>query len=211
VNQRPAPDRLVPLPAQRRARRAFVQGGGAFALASILGSSVLLSAPARAAVIELLRLDVQRSELGVTLDADVRFELPPGVEDALQKGVALYFVAEVDVYRSRWYWMDQRVSRTVRTWRLSYQPLTFTYRLSFGGLSQSYRTLGEALRVIQRAPRWRIADPLPDDDSRYYAEYLFKLDTNQLPRPLLIGVSGQNEWSLQVERTVPLTLPPVAR
>ena len=183
---------------------------GVAGLASAALGAGLLGAPdvAQAFTIELLRLDVQRSDQGVLLDAEVRFELPAGVEDALQKGVALYFVAEVDVYRSRWYWRDARVSRTVRTWSLSYQPLTFTYRLSFGGLSQSYRTLGEALRVIQRAPRWRIADPLPsDDDSRYYAEYLFKLDTAQLPRPLLIGVSGQDEWNLQVERTVPLQLP----
>ena len=160
--------------------------------------------PATAGVIELLRLDVHRIEQGVLVDADIRFELPPGVEDALQKGVALNFVAEAEIYRSRWYWRDQRVARAVRTWRLTYQPLTFTYRVSFGGLSQTYRTLNEALRVIVRSPRWRVADPQPDDDSRYYLEYVFRLDTNQLPRPLLIGVSGQAEWNLVVERTVPL-------
>jgi hypothetical protein len=169
--------------------------------------AVVLPRPAQA--LELARLSAERAETGVLLTFETTFELPPGVLDALQKGVALHFVAEARLLRSRWYWRDARVGQAMRNWRLSYQPLTFSYRVSQGGLSQTYATLDEALRGMQRATRWRIADALaPDDDGHYYLEFGYRLDASQLPRPLQIGIGSQPEWSLQVEHT--LVLPPEA-
>jgi Domain of unknown function (DUF4390) len=163
--------------------------------------------PARA--VELARLEALRTDQGVLLSFDVRFDLPATVEDALQKGVALHFVAEAELRRARWYWRDKVLSQTRRTWRLTYQPLTFSYRLSLGGLSQSYRSLSEALRSVQRVSQWRIADPLsPDDDAMHAIDFSFRLDTDQLPRPLQIGIATQPEWNLSVERRVTVAAEP---
>jgi hypothetical protein len=168
----------------------------------------LAAAPAQAGPLELARLDVQNTEQGVLVDFDTRFELPPGVEEALKKGVALHFVAEATVYRERWYWRDRQVAKAQRTWRIVYQPLTLSYRVSLlGGLGQSFPSLGEALRAVQRASQWRIADGLsPDDDRRFYVEFSYQLDREALPRPLQLGVGSLPEWDLQVARTVPLKL-----
>lgn len=172
-------------------------------LAGLAMAGLALPAPAQA--VELTRLEAQRSEQGVLLSFDLRYELPPGVEGALQKGVALYFVAEAQLMRSRWYWMDRAYPETRRVWRLSYQPLTFSYRVSLGGLSQTFATLAEALRALQRSTRWRIADALPaDDDGGFYVRFAYRLDAEQLPRPLQIGIAGGPEWHLAVERTIAL-------
>jgi hypothetical protein len=165
---------------------------------------VLLLAMAPARALDLLRLDAQRSEQGVQLSFETRFDLPPSVEDALQRGVALHFLAEAVLMRSRWYWRDKELARTTRTWRIAYQPLTFSYKVSQGGLSQSYRSLGEALRALQRFNQWRIADPVPAEDGRHYIEFTYRLDTEQLPRPLQIGIGSQPEWTLRVARTLAL-------
>jgi hypothetical protein len=170
-------------------------------LLGLAGLSLLgTAAPAQA--VELTRLEAARSEQGVLLSFDLRYELPQGVEVALQKGVALYFVAEAQLMRSRWYWMDKAFPETRRVWRLSYQPLTFSYRVSLGGLSQTYATLAEALRAMQRSARWRIAEALPADDDGYYVRFSYRLDAEQLPRPLQIGIAGGPEWHLAVERTI---------
>lgn len=170
-------------------------------LAGLLG---LLASP-RAAAMELLRLDAQRTpDQGVLLNFETRFELPPAVEDALSRGIALHFSAEAVLMRARWYWRDKEVARATRTWRLTYQPLTFSYKVSLGGLSQTYRSLGEALRALQRVNQWRIADPIPPDDDRCYVEYSFRLDTDLLPRPLQIGIGSQPDWTLRVARTIPV-------
>jgi hypothetical protein len=125
------------------------------------------------------------------------------VEDAVQRGVPVYFVAEATVYRHRWYWRDQRVARTMRSWRLSYQPLSDTWRVSLGGLAQTHGTLADALAALSGAARWKVADHSQiDPDERYYVEFSYKLDTSQLPRPMQFGIGGQADWSLGVERVL---------
>lgn len=165
---------------------------------------VAWASPARAGNIDLPLIETSRTEEGVLLSFTVRFELTKAVEEALQKGVPLHFVAESELYRYRWYWRDKRVASASRSWRLAYQPLTRRYKVSFGSLSQTYESLSEALAAVQRVVRWRLADPLPAGDDNYYLEFRYRLDTAQLPRPLQIGVGGQADWDLSVERKLPV-------
>ena len=128
-----------------------------------------------------------------------------GVEEAMQKGVPVYFVAQATVYRPRWYWRDERVARASRTWRLSYQPLTGSWRVSLGAIAQSAATAAEALAIVSRASRWKIADASEVDPGEpYYVEFSFRLDHTQLPRPMQLDLSTQAEWRLSVERTLRL-------
>jgi hypothetical protein len=166
-----------------------------------------LHAPLRAEPIELESFELVRNEDGLLLGFSAQFELPHSVEDALLKGVPVYFVAEAEVYRDRWYWRDKLITASTRTWRLAYQPLTFSYRVNFGGLGQTYPTLAEALRTVQRSTSWRVADPIaPPDGGQYHVEFSYRLDRDQLPRPLQIGLGNSPEWNLQVERIVPVRL-----
>lgn len=163
-------------------------------------SIVLAQAQTTAPAIELGALEVIRNEDGVQLSFATRFELPRGVEDALQKGVPLHFVAEANVFRYRWYWLDRKVGGASRTWRLAYQPLTRKYRVSFGALNQSYDSQTDALAALRRAGDWKIAEPAQiEDGARHYVEFRYRLDTTQLPRPMQIGIGGQADWSLSVE------------
>jgi len=164
------------------------------------------AAPARAAEqVELTALDLSRDEDGVYLNYAVNLELSRSVEDALNKAVPLFFVAEAQVFRDRWYWRDRRVADVVRVWRIVYQPLTSSYRITFGALTQTFATRTEALIAITRAARWKIAEPGQiEEGSRHYVEFSFKLDTSLLPRPMQIGVAGQPDWQISVTRTLRL-------
>lgn len=193
---------------------AFTAGGGLRALrpARALLAGILLAmccgAPAGAADIasavpvELRTLNVSRSDDGVLLDFAVRFELPKGIEEGLNKGVPLYFVAEAEVMQSRWYWLNKPLAHASRTWRLAYQPLTRHWRVSVGGLHQRFETLAEALSAITRASRWRVAEPLPAGEEGVYIDFSYRLDATQLPRPLQIGLDGQADWALGIERRI---------
>ncbi len=135
------------------------------------------------------------------LNYAVKVELSHGVEDALGKAVPLYFVAEAEVFRSRWYWRDQRVAHAVRVWKIVFQPLTSTYRVTFGGLSQNFDSRDEALNSITRGARWRIAEPGQVEGGGHYVEFSYRLDTSLLPRPMQIGIGGQADWEISVQRT----------
>jgi hypothetical protein len=39
-----------------------------------------------------------------------------------------------------------------------------------------------------------------EDDGHHYIEFSYRLDTSQLPRPMQIGIGGQADWTLRVER-----------
>lgn len=175
----------------------------ALAMLAALGVALLLAvAPVRAQGVELGALDLRRSaDNGLTLDFSTRLTLSRAMEDALQRGVPLYFVAQATVFRGRWYWRDERVSRVTRNWRLAYQPLTGTWRVSLGVLGQSHASLGEALAVVSRVGGWRLAEPgALEAGERYYVEFSYRLDTAQLPRPMQFGAG--NDWALAVERTL---------
>lgn len=169
--------------------------------AALLAPLLLGLPPAQAQAVELKQLQLQRRDGELTLEFSARLTLGAAIEDALQRGVPLYFSARASVYRSRWYWRDERIARVSRTWRLAYQPLTASWRLSLGGLSQSHGSLSEALAPLSQISGWRLVelDKL-EAGSRHYVEFSFALDQSQLPQPMQIDVSG--DWKLGIERTV---------
>ncbi len=180
-------------------------------LAWCAGAAVALVMAGQVLATEVEQLKMERSDGGVYLSATVRFDLPLAVEDALLKGIPMFFVAEADVFRDRWYWYDKRVTTATRTMRLAFQPLTRRWRLnvlpgaiSVTGLrasfSQNYDSLPDAIASIQRFSRWRIADAAEiEPDARHNVEFRFRLDLSQLPRPFQIGVAGQKDWTIAVE------------
>jgi hypothetical protein len=177
--------------------------GLAMAVSVVL--SLLAVPAARAQGIELASLQVGRNDGALVVDFNVRINLSRSVEDALSRGVPLYFVAQAELYRNRWYWRDARIARVSRTWRLAFQPLTGSWRVGIGGLNQTFATQGEALAAMSRITNWRLADAAQiDPDIRHYVEFSFRLDTTQLPSPMQISVPGSAEWSLGIEHTVRL-------
>lgn len=175
-------------------------------LCALLLLCFLASAGAQQTAAEVTQMQVERTEEGVLLSAAVRFDLPHAVDDALAKGIPMFFVAEASIYRDRWYWYDKRVTTTTRHMRLSYQPLTRRWRLQvssgpFGqsglALGQSFDTRDEALAAVQRISRWRIAEPGDiDPASEHNVDFRFRLDVSQLPRPFQIGAVGQSDWNI---------------
>jgi hypothetical protein len=179
---------------------------------------LVLALPARAdpTTAEITQLKIERSDEGILLSATVRFDLPPVVEDALEKGIPMFFVAEAAVFRDRWYWYDKQISYAARHMRLSYQPLTRRWRLvvsptpignSGGALGQTFDSREEALAAVQRISRWKIADQSEiDPEERHNVDFRFRLDVSQLPRPLQIGAVGHADWTISAARNQRLAL-----
>jgi hypothetical protein len=196
---------MTPLPPHGSLRRRSVlRALGVAASRPWLPGAWLAAGPGsvHAADAELIAFDVIRDEDGVFITYGVDFELAKSVDEALTKSVPLFFVAQVEIYRDRWYWRDRRVAEAVRVWKVVLQPLTSTYRVTtVGGLSQTYPTRAEALAAISRTTRWKLAEPGQVEDGHHYLEFKFRLDTTLLPRPMQIGISGNPDWQLSLERT----------
>ncbi len=160
-------------------------------------------------------IQIERGEGAVFLNAQLTFDLPAPIEDVLLKGIPLFFVAEAEVRRDRWYWYDKKLAVATRQIRLAYQPLTRRWRLNVsnssgtngsglgGGLPQYFDTLTEALSKVQRISRWRIVELAElDPDVLHTVELSFKLDISQLPRPFQIGLIGQTDWNISTSKSI---------
>lgn len=161
-------------------------------------------------------VQLERNADGLWLSARLPLQLPPGLEDALRKGVPLHFVWQAEVLRSRWYWWDQKMLTTTRSVRLAYQPLTRRWRVStatgeFGSaagnaLHQNLDNLSDALAAVFRVSGWQLAeagqwDAKPQDKVRLK----FQLDQSLLPKPFQLGLGAANDTVLGYE--VLLNLP----
>ena len=173
----------------------------------------------RASTRRVTQLRLEQATTASTSAPQVQFELPTLVEEVLDKGIAIYFVAEAELYRERWYWTDRKVAQVARHMRLAYQPLTRRWRLNvspvpitnagFGvSLNQNFDTLADALDARSSASAgcgWATC-PEIGDDAAASVMFRFRLDTSQLPRPFQIGVVGQADWNISVERSARLPL-----
>ena len=188
----------------------------AVAMALLLWGLAAPGAHAQPVAAEVTQLTLERTDEGVLLSATLRFDLPPAIDDALAKGIPMFFVAEAALYRDRWYWADKRVAAAQRHLRLAFQPLTRRWRLQVSAtpvgnsgvaLGQTFDTREEALAAVQRISRWRIADAGDvEPEAGHSVEFRFRLDITQLPRPLQIGAVGQSEWTITASRNQRLLL-----
>jgi len=188
-------------------RRIGIELGAWLARAFAIALLGLSGAWAQTSSVELTELIPVRKDSALMINAQLKLELGPAVEDALIKGLAVQFVAET----------DKKIGVASRYYRLAFQPLTRRWRLNVssepiagtglaGSISQNFETLAEALSVIRRQSAWKIADVQNlDPDARQRLRYEFKLDVSQLPRPFQIAAGNQADWNLQVNKTLRLS------
>jgi len=147
--------------------------------------------------IKIKSVELERSDNDWLLNATFQIELSPGLEDAVQKGVVLYFQTEFDLTRSRWYWFDEKSTLVQRQTRLSYQPLTQQYRIASDGFTFSAKTISEALQAVGSVGGWRVIDNNQLDASKAYTAGLrMTLDLSKLPKPFQVNALNNRDWNV---------------
>ena len=147
--------------------------------------------------IKIKSFELERVDNDWLLNAAFQIELSPGLEDAVQKGVVLYFQTEFDLTRSRWYWFDEKPALAQRQTRLSYQPLTQQYRIASEGFTFSAKTISEALQAVGSIGGWRVIDNAQlDPNKSYTAAIRMTLELNKLPKPFQVNALNNREWNV---------------
>ena len=148
--------------------------------------------------IQITSIKLEAADDGYQFDADFEITLNHKLEYALEKGIVLYFVTELNLMNSRWYWLDERIAHSRVREGLSYYALTRQYRLSRGALSQNFGTLKEALQALSRVRnRPIIASSEVKQNTEYTVELRMRLDIAALPKPFQVEtLGGSKEWDL---------------
>ncbi|OJI06023.1 DUF4390 domain-containing protein [Polynucleobacter sp. MWH-Adler-W8] len=147
--------------------------------------------------IKIKSFELEKVDNDWLLNAAFQIELSPGLEDAVQKGVVLYFQTEFDLMRSRWYWFDEKSVLAQRQTRLSYQPLTQQYRIASEGFTFSAPTMSEALQAVGSIGGWRVIEGAQLDPGKSYtASMRMSLDLSRLPKPFQVNALNNREWNV---------------
>jgi hypothetical protein len=140
---------------------------------------------------------VEAGEDGYRLDAEFDILFSPGLEEAVNRGVALYFVVEFELSKPRWYWFDEKPVQLTQTYKITYTPLLRQYRLSSGSAYQNYTRFDDVVRALSRVRGWPVADKgALRKEVGYQAAIRMRLDTAQLPKPFQLNAVASREWSL---------------
>ncbi|MBU3537667.1 DUF4390 domain-containing protein [Polynucleobacter sp. UK-Gri1-W3] len=157
----------------------------------------IFSTTVNAEGIKLKSFELEKADNDWLLNASFQIELSPGLEDAVQKGVVLYFQTEFDLIRSRWYWFDEKPALVQRQTRLSYQPLTQQYRIASEGFTFSAKTMSEALQAVGSIGGWRVMEGSQLDPSKLYtASMRMSLDLSKLPKPFQVNALNNRDWNV---------------
>ncbi len=152
---------------------------------------------AHADTIAVERASLEADGSGWNLDARFAFDLNSSLEDAVNRGIPLYFTTEFQLTRGRWYWFDEEPVNIQQSIRLSYQPLTREYRVSSGGLQLAFPSLKDALAVVQHVTSWHVIDRNQvSSDTTYLASVRMQLDVALMPKPFQIDAVNNRDWNL---------------
>lgn len=158
---------------------------------------VVAASRSRADTIPVVSARLEAEEDDVVLSAEFDFELTPALEQALEKGIPLYFIIEFELLRKRPLWFPEKVAQWSITYRVSYNSLTRQYRVSSGPLGQTFESLADVQRFlghVSSRPVARIDDLVKG--ARYEAAVRERLDVNQLPKPFQINALASRDWQL---------------
>ncbi|HWH41754.1 MAG TPA: DUF4390 domain-containing protein [Usitatibacter sp.] len=177
--------------------RRFAAWGPAGVRALLATLLLAVAAPVLAEGIEVKSAALVPDDDGWSLEADFDIQFSPRLEEAINRGVPLYFVVEFELARPRWYWLDEKPVQVSQTYKISYTPLLRQYRLSVGNLYQNFTRLDEVTRVLSRLRGWHVADKgALKKDTTYQAGLRMRLDTAQLPKPFQVNAIASRDWTL---------------
>lgn len=134
---------------------------------------------------------------GYRLEAAFDIRMPPALVEAVNRGVPVHFVVEFELFRSRWYWFDDRPVKLTKSYTLAYLPLLKQYRLASGGASQNFSRLDGALNALSRVRAWTVAERGAfDSTTGHTAALRMRVDTARLPKSLQLSAVASQDWSI---------------
>ena len=156
---------------------------------------------AQAEGIRIKNVDLVAAGGGYEISVDSEITLNPTLEQALEKGIILYFVFKYSLVDVRWYWLDDEVVRGKYRVGLRYYALTRQYHLNHASFSQSFNTLSEALGVLGRLRNFPLTVKSElKQDADYIASLRIWLDLTRMPKPFQVEALGSSRWNLSSDK-----------
>lgn len=132
------------------------------------------------------------------LNARVDFRFSEAARNALENGVPLLILYDIQVKQERWYW-NKTLADLEQGYLLLYHALSEKYILQNlnSGAQEHYASLAAALDELGRIRHLPLIDAkLLDPDATYFVRLRAHLDIESLPAPMRPLAYISSEWDL---------------
>jgi Domain of unknown function (DUF4390) len=131
------------------------------------------------------------------LNAKLHLVLPDGARQAIQDGVALTLHAEIELQRSRRWWLDDTVADLELNYEVVYHALTETYLLRNlnSGEQSAFSTVDAALEALSSLHDLPVIDQsLLNANEQFEARLRATIDIRTLPEALRMVLFWTDNW-----------------
>lgn len=158
--------------------------------------------PAAEPGFEVVSVSSRLAEQVVRLDALFELRFSRQLVEALQNGVALTLLIEIEVVKERDYLWSAAVASITQRYQISYRPLTKHYVLDNlnSGVEFQFPSLESLLAVASVLSDFPLLDgSLLEQDARYHGEIRVSVDRDSFPVPLRLMSYVADDWYLSSE------------
>lgn len=134
------------------------------------------------------------------IDADMQLIFTPEVAEALENGIPLIIVVEVQLFRERFLWRNNMIKESQRLFELRYHPLTNIHEVTSmaSGQRYSFNSRQEAMSVLGMIRGAHLINKNSlSMGSQYKIQIRTFLDINYLPLALRQVASLSSSWYLR--------------
>jgi hypothetical protein len=136
------------------------------------------------------------------LNARIDYRLSNEVVEALQNGVPLIILLDIEVKRERHWWFDKTIAELQQGYLILYHALSETYIVNNlnSGAQKNFTSMNAALRSLGHIEDLPIIDThLVKPDAKHYVELKTYLDIESLPAPMRPIAYLSPKWRLETD------------
>jgi hypothetical protein len=168
-----------------------------FAVGALLAS---ISTSCLAEAFTIRSVQTKLTDKVYTLSADIEYNFSDAAIDALQNGVPLIVLIDIEVEKERNWWLNKEVAELQQGYLLLYHALTEKYIVNNlnSGAQENYDSLHSAVAALGRVRSLPILDAnLVSAGSDYQVRLHTYLDLESLPAPMRPVAYISSQWRLQ--------------
>jgi len=133
------------------------------------------------------------------LNANFSYQFSQEAIEALEHGVPLLILVDIEILTPRWYWADKTIAELEQGYLLIYHALSESYVVNNlnSGTQTNFLHLKQALNSLSQIQELPILDAnLLKEDKDYYLRVRTHLDIESLPAPMRPLAYISSDWSL---------------
>ncbi len=181
--------------------RSYIKTGRPFKqLVAVLFGFALVSPSVSAEGFQVRSADSKLVERVYMLDARIDYRFSEPTLEALQNGVPLIVLVDIEVEQVRKWWFNKTIAELQQGYLLLYHALTEKYIINNlnSGVQKNYDSLGSALAALGRIDDLPLLDAnLVKMDEQYQVNLQTYLDLEALPAPMRPIAYISSQWRLE--------------